>query len=83
MNVPRAINGSWEHMLHQISPADKIIFSNELRQIESLKKVIGHRAIGVVYDPANERGNYVPSIIPNRYNAFVFIDKTRALRPIK
>jgi erythromycin esterase-like protein len=83
MNLPKARNGSWEHMLHQISPADKIILSSELGQLESLKNPIGHRAIGVVYDPSNERGNYVPSIIPKRYDAFIYIDKTRALRPIK
>jgi erythromycin esterase-like protein len=74
MNVESARNGSWEHMLHQIKSADKIILSSELGQIESLKKTIGHRAIGVLYDPSNERGNYVPSIIPNRYDAFIYIE---------
>ena len=43
----------------------------------------GHRAIGVVYDPALERyGNYVPSVLPRRYDAFLYIDQTRALRPL-
>jgi len=38
----------------------------------------------VVYDPDREYyGNYVPSIIPDRYDAFVFIDESRALHPIK
>jgi erythromycin esterase-like protein len=51
--------------------------------IPSLQKALGHRAIGVVYDPDHEQGNYVPSIIPKRYDAFVFIDKTSALHPIQ
>ena len=43
---------------------------------------LGNRAIGVVYDPGNERGNYVPSVIPERYDAFIFIDFTHALHPL-
>lgn len=43
----------------------------------------GHRAIGVVYHPDREAfGNYVPSILPRRYDAFLFIDETRALHPL-
>jgi erythromycin esterase-like protein len=43
----------------------------------------GHRAIGVVYRPELEEfGNYVPTVLPLRYDAFLFIDETRALQPI-
>jgi erythromycin esterase-like protein len=82
MNVPVAQRGSWEELLHKQGAANKLLFSNELRQQESLKKAIGHRAIGVQYDPSRESGNYVPSIIPSRYDAFIFIDQTKALRPL-
>jgi erythromycin esterase-like protein len=82
MIVPNAQKGSWEELLHRQSATNKILFSNELRQIEMLAKPIGHRAIGVQYNPSSERGNYVPSIIPDRYDAFIFIDKTKALKPI-
>lgn len=44
---------------------------------------IGHRAIGVVYHPDHERqGNYVPSVIPKWYEAFLLLDRTRALHPL-
>ncbi|RYY89962.1 MAG: erythromycin esterase family protein, partial [Chitinophagaceae bacterium] len=44
---------------------------------------IHHRAIGVVYDPDRERyGNYVPSVMASRYDAFIFIDRTTALHPL-
>jgi len=44
---------------------------------------LGHRAIGIVYDPALEQlSHYVPSIIPRRYDAFVFVDETRAADPL-
>jgi erythromycin esterase-like protein len=45
--------------------------------------VIGHRAIGVVYHPEYEHmGNYVPSNMAQRYDAFIFIDRTTALHPL-
>ncbi|HLJ56354.1 MAG TPA: erythromycin esterase family protein [Chthonomonadaceae bacterium] len=43
----------------------------------------GHRAIGVVYQPAFEQwGNYVPTVLPDRYDAFLYIDETHALHPL-
>ena len=44
--------------------------------------VRGHRAIGVVYKPNQERGNYVPTILLQRYDAFLYIDQTEALHPL-
>lgn len=82
MRVPKARKGSWEDILHKMGAQNKILFSNELRQNSSLMKSINHRAIGVQYNPGYESGNYVPTVIPGRYDAFVFIDQTTALRPI-
>jgi erythromycin esterase-like protein len=82
MRMPPAQKGSWEELLHRSGTENKILLSSELRQNEEWMKPIGHRAIGVQYDPNYERGNYVPTVIPNRYDAFIFIDKTKALRPI-
>lgn len=31
---------------------------------------------------ASAGGNYVPSVLGDRYDAFVWIDQTRALRPL-
>ncbi|MFB9862267.1 erythromycin esterase family protein [Rufibacter immobilis] len=84
MTVPPAVPGSWEQILHQLSPTDKIIFSKDLRDQKTLSRPVGHRAIGVVYNPKLEHmGNYVPSVMPRRYDAFIFIDKTTALHPIQ
>ncbi|HEY0091029.1 MAG TPA: erythromycin esterase family protein, partial [Flavobacterium sp.] len=82
MHVPPAMRGSWEERLHRDGRESKIVFSDELRKIPEFTKPIGHRAIGVQYDPRNERGNYVPTIIPDRYDAFIFIDQTKALKVI-
>ena len=45
--------------------------------IAGLDEPIGHRAIGVVYDARNEHwGNYVPTIVPRRYDAFLYIEES-------
>ncbi|MDB5251026.1 MAG: protein-L-isoaspartate O-methyltransferase [Flaviaesturariibacter sp.] len=82
MSVPRAVPGSWESLLHAMGARDKILLSPELQDNALLAKPIGHRAIGVVYDPSSEAGNYMPSTIPKRYDAFLFIDRTTALHPL-
>jgi hypothetical protein len=49
---------------------------------EGLLDPRAHRAIDVVYDPAAERhANYVPTVLPRRYDAFVYLDETEALYP--
>jgi erythromycin esterase-like protein len=82
MRVLPGREDSWEDLLHRIEPADKLLVfdgsaSDEMREWR------GHRAIGVVYHPEYEHfGNYVPTVLPRRYDAFVFIDRTRALEPL-
>jgi erythromycin esterase-like protein len=83
INVPVAKEDSWEWLLHEAGTENKLLFMNDLGNSIFQKKRIGHRAIGVVYRPACEQyGNYVPSILPERYNAFIFINKTKALHPL-
>lgn len=81
MKVPAAEAGSLEELLHRIGPADKLLLLDEADQ--ALRESwIGHRAIGVVYHPEHERGNYVPTRLAERYDAFIFIDRTTALSPL-
>jgi erythromycin esterase-like protein len=79
MPVPRAQAGSWEAHLHEQSAEDRLL----LDFTEEEHEVFVHRAIGVVYNPHHERyGNYVPTIVPHRYDAFLYLDKTQALHPL-
>lgn len=82
MEVPPAQQDSWENALHRTGAHNKILlFTDENRQHFG---TIDHRAIGVVYNPKYEAyGNYVPSDIAARYDAFVHIDETNAVRPIQ
>jgi erythromycin esterase-like protein len=83
MNVPQAMQGSWEDLMHNTKFENKIVISSEIDDHIFLDNAIGHRAIGVVYNSAYERlGNYVPSIMPLRYDAFIHLDETMALHPI-
>jgi erythromycin esterase-like protein/pimeloyl-ACP methyl ester carboxylesterase len=85
MNLPPAANGSYENYFHEV--ADQL----EKKQIyvitkglESLKLRKGHRAIGVVYQSGFETQgkNYVPTELGNRYDVFVFVDKTTSLNAL-
>lgn len=83
MPVPPAREGSIEEILHRIGAKDQLLIFNAGAPDESLLTPLGHRAIGVVYDPRRERyGNYVPTVLPRRYDAFLFIDESRALHPL-
>src|SRR5207249_5069061 len=84
MEMPPAKEGSWEHLLHEASNAkNKLLIMNSFQDNMFMENYIGHRAIRVVYNPEHERrGNYVPSILPDRYDAFIYLDTTKALRPL-
>jgi erythromycin esterase len=83
MNMPEAREGSWEQLLHEQAPADRYYLSSDLQNSQQLRRSVPHRAIGVVYHPERERyGNYVPSLIAERYDAFIFLDETKALHPL-
>ena len=80
MTVPPAREGSWEAVLHAASEGDRLLVFSGAREA-GLLDPRAHRAIGVVYDPAGEHyGNYVPTVLPRRYDAFVYLDETEALR---
>jgi erythromycin esterase-like protein len=83
MDVPEAREGSIEHILHKESPKDRYLLFNTGAVEKLYDTQVHHRAIGVVYDPQRERyGNYVPSVLAQRYDALIFIDTTRALHPL-
>ena len=80
MKMPPARKDSWEYYLHQAVGSDSFLLMDDLKSDPDFENYIGHRAIGVVYHPDLERyGNYVPSVLPNRYDAFIYLEKTKAL----
>jgi erythromycin esterase len=70
-------------VLHQAGSDDKLLLLATAEPTRELLQPRGHRAIGVVYRPEYERyGNYVPTALPRRYDAFLYLDTTRALHPL-
>lgn len=83
MPVPPARNGSVEALLHEEGAEDRLLLFDFYNEHERFRRALGHRAIGVVYHPERERyGNYVPTVLSRRYDAFVYLDQTRALHPL-
>ena len=83
MDVPKAREGSIEHALHVEGKEDRYLLFNTEELQEKYDQSIKHRAIGVVYNPERERfGNYVPSVMSQRYDAFIYLDETTALHPL-
>jgi erythromycin esterase-like protein len=75
--VPPAKAGSWEALLHSKNNENKLILSRELRDNPILNKCIEFRSIGATYSGG---AIYNYSIMPKRFDAFIFIDSTRAIR---
>jgi erythromycin esterase-like protein len=83
VEVPPARKDSWEYLLHQAGSENKLLLMDDFTRDIWLENHVDHRAIGVVYNPEYEKyGNYVPTILPLRYDAFIYLDQTRALHPL-
>jgi len=83
MKMPPARENSWEYMLAQSDIQNGYLLLRDFKNSGLFNDQIDHRAIGVVYLPQQEKsGNYVPSIMPSRYDAFVFFKLTKALQAI-
>jgi erythromycin esterase len=81
--VPPAQDGSYAALLHHGSPQDKRLIFGDVDAGDEGLEPRGHRAIGVVYRLAVERAaNYVPTVLPLRYDAFLYLDQTTALHPL-
>ena len=79
MRVPPAREGSFEDAIHASEVGDALLLFDGTDDggVAGLDEPIGHRAIGVVYDPRREQwGNYVPTIVPRRYDAFIHIEES-------
>ena len=84
MKLPEAKQQSLEHLFHMAGKTNRLLITDDIMNNDVfMENHIGHRAVGVVYNPAYEQyGNYVPTILPLRYDAFIHIDETKALYPL-
>jgi len=82
MRVPEAQTASWEAVFHEAERGDRLLILDDLETSGAAFETRGHRAIGVTYDPRFESFNYVPTVLPRRYDAFIYLEKTQALHPM-
>lgn len=85
MRVPAAQAGSYDNIMHATGMGRLLLLTKPLResgQADALTDWRGQRAIGVVYHPEFEAGNYVPTNLAERYDAYIHIDRTRAVKPL-
>jgi erythromycin esterase-like protein len=80
--VPQAQRGSHEDLLHRTLGEPAVLVFGEDRSGPWLSSWLGHRAIGVVYQPQREAGNYVPTQMGGRYDALIWFEQAVALRPL-
>ena len=81
MPLPAARPGSWEALLNKAGPASFTLRFKD-SPAELATRIFPHRAVGVTYQPEAEQGNYVPTIMAQRYDAFVFFKTTKGLQPL-
>ncbi len=83
MRIPGGEPGSWEDVMPRAGAGDKLLLLKQAAREPDWREARGHRAIGVVYNPGHERyGNYVSTVLPERYDTFVSIDESYALHPL-
>ena len=82
MPVPVAKPGTHEDLLHIALGAPAVLDFADGPGGPWLEARLGHRAIGVVYQPHREVGNYVPTVMGGRYDALLWFEETEALHPL-
>lgn len=84
MDVPEAMNHSLDDLMERTGKEIFYIPMHLHDQIaDQLTQPRGHRAMGVVYNPDQEtRQNYVNTVLPERYDAFIFVRETTNLQPL-
>ncbi|GAA5196093.1 hypothetical protein GCM10023322_64240 [Rugosimonospora acidiphila] len=82
MPVPPARPGSLEAVLSEDAPPRALSVFPLGQRSDLLRDELGHRAVGVVYHPERDRGNYVPTVLGDRYDAFLWFEQSRGLLPV-
>lgn len=80
--LPDARRGSHEDLLHRALGVPAVLVFGDDRSGPWLSARLGHRAVGVVYQPRHESGNYVRTVMGGRYDALIWLERTAALQPL-
>jgi erythromycin esterase-like protein len=83
-DIPEAPPDTHEGVVHDVVGDQPTLFVfPDRRDGAWLGASRDHRAIGVVYDPRRDRwGNWVPTVLGRRYDAWISFGPTEALHPL-
>jgi erythromycin esterase-like protein len=84
-NVPPALPGSWEALLHESGLGRFLLtFPRGAELTRSFRDQKLERAIGVIYRPETERAShYFAARLSDQFDAVVHFDESRALEPLE
>lgn len=85
MTLPPAKPASLDAAYHALASkleCPQVVSIFDEKSHPALRDSLDQRAIGVVFDPEHERGNYTATALARRYDAFFHIDRTSALEPL-
>jgi len=83
MELPPAVYESWESVLHSFGERNRmLLFSRAGEKPGFFSEMSGHRAVGVIFDPNAEFGNYLQAALSDSYDSFLYIDRTSAINPL-
>lgn len=84
MKIPNAKPNTVESKMNKTGlDAFYLIFDAEDRNNKEMMQALGNRAVGVVYNPRQDNRQFVPTILPMRYDAKVFFKQSTSLKPLK
>lgn len=83
MTMPDAREDSFDAVLHEAGLKQALILFETVREEAVFLQPGLQRAVGVVYRPAfDQRQNFVPTVLPLRYDALLYFDETKPLVPL-
>ena len=83
-NVRPALEGSYEHLFHEIALPRFWIDLRGAGKIGDLQQRRIERAIGVIYRPETERlSHYFHARLPEQFDAIIHLDETSAVEPLE
>lgn len=83
MKIPPAVQNSLEERLKRVGTTSFfLMFDEKDRTHPEFIRSIGNRAVGVVYNPQFDARQFVPTVVPKRYDAIIFFKETKALNPL-
>ena len=87
MNVRAAHIQSYERLFHMTNTPGLILPLHGKAAAEVSEKLMKprlERAIGVIYRPESElASHYFEAVLPKQFDEYIWIDRTRAVKPIE